>query len=51
MTEKKTEYSVTEVAEKTGIPYYTVIRDIKRGKYPNARKVGHGWIIPAEDVK
>ena len=47
---KKEHYSVTELADKIGLPYYTVIRQIKRGYYPNAYKVGHGWVIPAKDV-
>lgn len=49
--QKKTNYSVTEIADKTGLPYYTVIRKIKKGHYPNAFKVGHGWVIPAGDVE
>lgn len=48
---KKTEYSATEIAKLKKIPYYTVIRRIKKGHYPNAYKVGHGWVIPAKDIK
>lgn len=51
MTKKKTEYSVTEVAKREGLPYHKIIRLIKKGRYPNAYKVGHGWVIPAKDVK
>lgn len=51
MSKEKKNYSVTEISKKTKIPYYTVIRKIKKGHYPNAFKVGHGWVIPAEDVK
>ena len=50
MSEKK-HYSVTEVAEKLNKPYYTIIRMIKKNKFPNAFKVGYGWVIPAKDVK
>lgn len=48
---KQKVYSVTEVAKLTKVPYYTVIRKIKKGHYPNAFKVGHGWVIPAKDIK
>lgn len=48
---QKTHYSITELAKKEGVPYYTMIRRVKKGHYPNAYKVGHGWVIPAKDVK
>ena len=51
MTKEKTNYSVTEVAKLENKPYYTIIRKIKKGHYPNAFKVGHGWVIPAGDLK
>lgn len=44
------EYSVTEIAEKRGVPYHKVIRMIKKGCFPHARKCGWGWIIPERDV-
>lgn len=47
----KKNYSVTEIAKKEKLPYYTVIRKLKKGHYPNAYKVGHGWVIPSKDVK
>lgn len=47
---KKEHYSVTEVADREKLPYHKIIRLIKKGKYPNAYKVGHGWVIPAGDV-
>ena len=46
----KTEFSVTEVAKLKEKPYHKIIREIKRGGFPNAYKVGHGWVIPAKDV-
>jgi len=48
---QETYYSITELANKEGVPYYTMIRRVKKGYYPNAYKVGHGWVIPAGDVK
>lgn len=46
----KKEYSVTEISKLKKKPYHKVIRELKKGVYPNARKVGHGWVIPAKDV-
>lgn len=43
-------YSISELAKKEDIPYHTMIRRVKKGYYPNAYKVGHGWVIPAKDV-
>ncbi len=45
------EYSAGEVAEMLGIPYYKVIRKIKRGGLKGSRKVGWGWIIPASALQ
>lgn len=50
MAKKKEHYSITEVAKKKNLPYHKVIRALKKGKYPNAYKVGHGWVIPAKDL-
>jgi len=49
--EVEKQYSVTEVAAIKRKPYHKIIREINKGQYPNAYKVGHGWVIPAKDVK
>lgn len=48
---KEKAYSITELSQILKLPYYTVIRQVKKGKYPNAYKVGHGWVVPAKDIK
>lgn len=45
------EWSVTEVAKECKTKYYKVIRAINKGWFPNARKVGWGWVLTDADVK
>lgn len=46
----KQEYSVTEIAKNKNIEYWRAMRMLKKGCFPNAYKVGHGWVIPAGDI-
>lgn len=42
--------SAGEVAKELGCEYFRVIRMIKRGQFPDAFKVGWGWVIPTNNV-
>lgn len=43
--------SAGEIAVRMKEPYFRIIRRIKRNEFPNARKVGWGWVIPEQDLK
>lgn len=51
MNKPEKSYSVTELAKKLELPYYTTLRKVKKGHFPGAFKVGHGWVIPAKGIK
>lgn len=40
------EINLAQLAKKLNKPYNKVRRDLIKGKFPGARKVGHGWVIP-----
>lgn len=40
-----------QVAEKLGVAHTTARSWLRRGKFPNAQRVGHLWMIPLRDVE
>jgi excisionase family DNA binding protein len=43
--------SVSDVADKLKVDETTVRLWCRQGRFPNARQIGRGWIIPVSDVE
>ena len=44
-------YSVKETAELLGLSTRSISTRLKKGDFPNAKKVGKEWRIPEEDIR
>jgi predicted DNA-binding transcriptional regulator AlpA len=43
--------ATTDVAERYGVTVSAVARWCRRGRFPNAWRLGRAWVIPASDLE